>query len=234
VPIDAFVVTCEHGGNHIPSAYRRLFRGHRAVLASHRGYDAGAVGLARSMARALESPLVCSTVSRLLVDLNRSIGHPNLFSEMTRALPAVARAEIIATHYRPYRVRAERTIAGAIARGGRVIHVSAHSFTPTLGGHERRADAALLYDPARRGEVALCERWKAALRRDAAEFRIRRNYPYAGKGDGLTAHLRRRFSPSVYIGIELEVNQRIVATAGRRWSSLRAALIETLRAASAA
>ena len=36
------VITCEHGGNHIPGAYRHLFQGQEAVLQSHRGFDPGA------------------------------------------------------------------------------------------------------------------------------------------------------------------------------------------------
>ena len=36
------------------------------------------------------APLVTSTISRLLVDLNRSIGHPQLFSAATRGAPAAA------------------------------------------------------------------------------------------------------------------------------------------------
>jgi hypothetical protein len=62
---------------------------------------------------------------------------------------------------------------------------------------------------------------------------VRRNYPYAGKGDGLTSHLRRRFPPRAYVGIELEINQRIVFAAGRRWAALRGALIDSLRTAAA-
>jgi hypothetical protein len=60
-------------------------------------------------------------------------------------------------------------------------------------------------------------------------LRVRRNYPYAGKGDGLTRHLRRRFPPREYVGIELEVNQRIVIDAGARWIALRRMLVESLR-----
>ena len=40
---DSFLFTCEHGGNRIPAPYRRLFRGQRALLDSHRGYDPGAL-----------------------------------------------------------------------------------------------------------------------------------------------------------------------------------------------
>ena len=115
-----------------------------------------------------------------------------------------------------------------------MIHISSHSFTAELDGKVRDTDVGLLYHPARRGEAELCARWKETLAALAPELRIRRNYPYAGKGDGLTSHLRMRFTPGDYVGIELEVNQGIVFAAGRRWTALRRTLIDSLRTACAA
>lgn len=187
--------------------------------------------MARSLAAAFKAPLVISTVSRLLVDLNRSIGHPRLFSAATRGLPAKLRSQIVEQHYRPYRDQVEHLVARAVARGRRVIHISSHSFTPQLNGQVRYADVGLLYHPARPGETELCARWKASLAGLAPELRVRRNYPYAGKGDGLTSHLRLRFPPGAYVGIELEINQSIVLAAGRRWTALRRVLVDSLRSA---
>ena len=68
-----------------------------------------------------------------------------------------------------------------------------------------------------------------AGRNRSPDLRVRRNDPYAGKGDGLTSHLRLRFAQSDYVGIELEVSQSIVFAAGRRWTALRRVLIESLR-----
>ncbi|MFZ1177564.1 MAG: N-formylglutamate amidohydrolase [Mycobacterium sp.] len=232
--MDTFIITCEHGGNRIPARYRRLFRGQRALLDSHRGYDPGSLVMANALASAFAVPLVASTVSRLLVDLNRSIGHPQLFSAVTRAAPAQTRAQILEQHYRPYRVQVERLVGQAVARGHRVIHISSHSFTAELDGRVRGADVGLLYHPGRRGESEVCARWKESLAASAPELRVRRNYPYAGKGDGLTSHLRVRFTQNDYVGIELEVNQGVVFTAGRRWTSLRRMLIDSLRTACAA
>ena len=232
--IDAFVITCEHGGNRIPALYQSLFRGQRTLLGSHRGYDPGALVMARALAKTLNAPVVTSTISRLLVDLNRSIGHPQVFSPATRGVSAELRAKIVADHYLPYRTQVERLVRQSVLRGRRVLHISSHSFTPELNGKVRSADVGLLYDPARQGESALCARWKAALAVLSPQLRVRRNYPYAGKGDGLTSYLRLRFPRSVYLGIEIEVNQKIVFAAGRRWTALRNTLIDSLRIASAA
>jgi predicted N-formylglutamate amidohydrolase len=185
------------------------------------------------LARALGAPLFVSTISRLLIDLNRSIGHPKLFSEATRDAPVKLRRELLETCYLPYRNRVEAGIAEAIARGNRVIHIASHSFTPILDGEIRNADIGLLYDPARPGEVDLCRRWQAQLNALAPELKVRRNYPYTGKSDGLTAHLRRCFPAEVYVGIELEMNQKVPLNGGRPWRALRNRVIETLRQAMA-
>ena len=204
------------------------------MLDTHRGYDAGALRLAQGLAGAFRGALVTSTISRLLIDLNRSPGHRQLHSTATRCAPPAVLAQIVREYYLPYRERVEQLVRQAVSRGRRVIHISSHSFTPVLNGIVRRADIGLLYDPARQPESELCARWKAALQAHPAQFRVRRNYPYAGKGDGLTAHLRRIFPRDVYIGIELEVNQRIVSDAGPRWTAMRRAVIESLRAACSA
>ncbi len=232
--MDTFIISCEHGGNRIPAPYRRLFRGQRALLDSHRGYDPGSLVMAKALASAFAAPLVASTTSRLLIDLNRSIGHPQLFSAVTRGAPAQTRAQIVDQHYRPYRRQVERLVRQAVARGHRVIHISSHSFTAELNGKARGTDVGLLYHPGRRGEAEVCARWKETLAASAPEFRVRRNYPYAGKGDGLTSHLRMRFGQSDYVGIELEVSQGIVFAADRRWTALRRKLIDSLRTACAA
>jgi len=229
--MDTFIITCEHGGNRIPAPYRRLFRGQRALLNSHRGYDPGSLVMAKALASSWRAPLVASTTSRLLVDLNRSIGHPQLFSAVTRAAPAQTRAQIVDEYYRPYRVQVECLVRQAVSRGHRVIHISSHSFAAELDGKVRGTDVGLLYHPARRGEAEVCARWKQAFAASAPEFRVRRNYPYAGKGDGLTSHLRLHFRQSDYVGIELEINQGVVLAADRRWAALRPLLIDSLHTA---
>ena len=228
------MVTCEHGGNRIPASYRQLFRGQQTLLDSHRGYDAGALVMATALSKSLRAPLVASTTSRLLIDLNRSIGHRDLFSATTRSAPPETRAQIVEHHYRPYRMRAENLVAQAVSNGDRMMHISSHSFTAELDGKVRSADVGLLYDPRRRGEAELCARWKQSLTALTPQFQVRRNYPYAGKADGLTSHLRRSFAPQHYIGIELEINQGLVLAGGGRWKQLRQNLIDSLGAACSA
>ncbi|MGE5526059.1 MAG: N-formylglutamate amidohydrolase [Rhodospirillaceae bacterium] len=225
------LITCEHGGNRIPAPYRNYFTGHEALLRSHRGHDPGALVLARELARACSAPLVYSTTSRLLIELNRSPGHRRLYSDVTRGLSPDEKKELFAHYYLPYRLEVERYVAAAVRSSRRVIHVSSHSFTPVLDGERRNTDIGLLYDPSREPEASLCLAWRAALLAAMPHLVVRRNYPYRGTSDGLTTHLRRHFRPSQYIGIEIEVNQKHALGDARRWSALRRAVTLSLRAA---
>lgn len=223
-----FVITCEHGGNQIPDAYLHLFRQYKSLLESHRGYDPGALQLARAMAEHLGATLFTATTSRLLVDLNRSVGHPHLFSEVTRGLPSNTKQEILARYYHPYRSQVETTIAKAIKLGSCVIHVSSHSFTPVFKGQLRKTDIGLLYDPANKFEGMLCLYWQKNFKESAPDLRIRRNYPYSGKADGFTTYLRRRFSMDNYAGIELEINQQYFLNERSKWHALCSTILNTL------
>jgi predicted N-formylglutamate amidohydrolase len=230
---DYVLITCEHGGNRIPLPYLHLFKTaqYRALLNSHRGFDPGALIVAQSLATILMAPLVTSTISRLLIDLNRSLGHPHLYSPATRNATADMRRQILDHYYRPYRTKVENLVRRAVAGGSRVVHISCHSFTPELNGKVRNADIGLLYHPARSGEVHLCERWKASLKACAPELKVRRNYPYAGKNDGFTTVLRRSFSPLAYVGIELEINQKHVLRTGQSWTAVRTKIMDSFRIA---
>jgi predicted N-formylglutamate amidohydrolase len=225
---DFVLFTCEHGGNRVPAEYARLFRGHRKLLDSHRGYDPGALDLARTCARRLKVPLHFATITRLLVELNRSANHPRQFSIATESLSAAERQALLEKHYYPYRQRVEAEVEKAIKRAERVIHVSFHTFTPQLDGVVRRADVGLLYDPSRAAEPSFCVHFKQLLSARRPDLTIRKNYPYLGKSDGFTTALRKKWDGTVYLGIELEVNQRWALGDRGAWRHLQREVAESL------
>ena len=224
----SIVVTCEHATNRIPARYRSQFAGRGRLLRSHRGYDPGALALARDLARLCGAPLLAAGASRLLVDLNRSPRHPRLFSGITRALDPAERERILEEHYRPHRMRVEEAVSLRLRGPGRVVHLAVHTFTPRLRGTTRRIDVGFLYDPARRPEAEFCARWLARLARLDPKLRLRRNAPYRGVQDGLVTALRRGRPASRYLGIEIEVSQRFPRGDPRAWRRLRRRIAESL------
>lgn len=226
-PVPTLILTCEHGGNQIPAAYRSHFRGAQAVLQSHRGHDPGALELARKLSRELKAPLHFSQTSRLLVELNRTLGHPRVFSEFTRDLPDEDRAALLREFYEPYRRAVEAEITHQLQRGP-VVHVSVHSFTPVMNGKTRRTEIGLLFDPSRSAELEFCTRWKRSLKNHSPELAVHFNLPYRGTSDGFTTALRKLHPDPSYAGIEIEVNQKFPLSDAKTWRELQAVLSRTL------
>lgn len=206
------VITCEHGGNDIPTDYLYLFKGEQDILNSHYGWDIGALDVANQLTNNFADFFFYSTISRLLVDLNRSLGHPKLFSSFTKSLDSQAKEQILENYYFPYRNELEQTIFQKIQRGNTVLHLSIHSFTPIFEDRIRNVDIGLLYDPIKSKEKEFCQKWKRVLLKLDKNLQVKSNQPYLGKSDGFVTYLRKKFADHSYVGIELEMNQKFFMT----------------------
>lgn len=197
------LITAEHASCAVPEEWADLFAGQTSVLQSHRGWDPGTADLAEALADRLKAPLLAGQVTRLLVDLNRSRGHPRHFSEFTRGLAPRCREELVQRYWQPhwsaYRAHIERAQPG-------LVHLACHSFTPSLDGRPRNADVGLLYDPSRPLEVALAGRIAEHLGRLRPVLKLRRNYPYRGTANGMGQQHRRWFPDARLVTLELEIN----------------------------
>lgn len=202
------ILSCEHAGNEIPKDYKPLFEGKSEILHSHRAYDPGAFDLFEYLKLSADF-LIFQNVSRLLVEMNRSLNNSQLFSEFTAGLTSKEKDHILAEYYFPYRISAEKKIKQYIQKGEKVLHFSVHTFTPELDGKQRNADVGLLFDPERVEEKIFCKEFKKQLLEKKPELVVKFNYPYLGIDDGFTTYLRKIF-PENYYGIELEVNQKFV------------------------
>ncbi|WP_205500715.1 N-formylglutamate amidohydrolase [Rufibacter psychrotolerans] len=220
------LLTCEHGGNQVPPEYAPLFAGAEAVLATHRGYDLGALELFHRFKDTADFS-VYSTTSRLVVELNRSLHHPKLFSEFMQPLSAGEHQAVLEQYYYPFRQQVEDKIREWVGQEYPVLHLSVHSFTPELNGKVRTADVGLLYDPRREREQLFAALWRQRLELALPRFKIRYNYPYKGTADGFVTYLRRRFPNRQYAGLELEVNQKFSEGDPVHWRQVQEGLVHT-------
>ena len=201
------ITTCEHGGNLIPGQFTGNFNDAAAELNSHLGIDFGALDAFQALSGEISDFSLYSEVSRLLVDLNRSLDSPDLFSKYTRKLPENIRKMILDEYYFPYRETVIKKMKEYLQSGEKVIHISVHSFTPVLNDQPRKNDVGLLFDPDKGEEAGFCMIWKKSMEKVMSGIMIQYNYPYQGTNDGFTKYLREMF-PAGYAGIELEINQK--------------------------
>ncbi|HEX3020658.1 MAG TPA: N-formylglutamate amidohydrolase [Chitinispirillaceae bacterium] len=214
------IITCEHGGNQIPEYLSTIFKDNAELLESHRGWDPGAIQLALKLSTELNCLSFSETISRLVIDQNRSLTNKQVFSRIAQNLTVEQKNHIISVIYKPYRNAIIACIEQLLNKQLRVCHFSIHSFTPVLNGVIRNADIGFLYDPRRKIEKDLCSIMIKKLESEITGIRVRRNYPYKGTSDGLTAALRKRFGADCYAGIEIEVNQLQVVSATELWTAI--------------
>lgn len=134
-----WLVTCDHATNRVPEWLGGTLGIAASDMARHIAYDVGARGLSVALGEALDSPVVCSDFSRLVIDPNRGEDDPTLVMKLYDGtiIPAnrhVGPAEVedrLQRLYRPYHA------ALAQMAGGRAI-LAIHSFTPCLKGRPPR------------------------------------------------------------------------------------------------
>ena len=206
------LLSCEHGGNEVPPFYTSLFEGQKKVLDSHRGWDPGTLALGNWLSGQLSVPLFFSKITRLLIEINRSLDHDQLFSEFSNLLPHEEKEKLISHYYLPYRNAVHAGVREHIPNGKSCLHLSLHSFTPVWKGVERDTDIGLLFDPGREREASICCDLLQFLKGALPELCIQFNRPYLGTDDGLTTFMRTHFSDAMYAGVEIEINQKWVGT----------------------
>lgn len=215
-----FLITCEHASARIPKRYGFLGLPRR-TLQSHFGWDIGAAGLARRLARSLRCDYLEARYSRLLIDVNRSESHPRLIPRSVggRCIPANTglrakeRQARVLRYWKPHRHAVDKLVLNTATSGRTCVHLAIHSFTPVLDGRARACDVGLLFDPRHCQERAIAEHLRGFLRASGA--RVRFNYPYKGTSDGLAAAIRARVSPARYAGLEIELNQAVLRQKSR-------------------
>ena len=187
-----WLITCDHASNRVPDdvAGGNLGIG-GADMARHIAWDVGAAGVARALGAALDSTVICSTFSRLVIDPNRGTDDPTLVMKLYDGtiIPAnrhVGEAEIarrLDTLYRPYHAEYARLAA----RRFDTVIVAVHSFTPCLANRPPRPwHIGVLYSHL----DADFSRALIAQLASEADLCVGDNEPYAGHlpGDAIDRH----------------------------------------------
>ena len=221
-----FLVTCDHASNSVPPDLGGTLGLPADDMARHIAYDVGALGVARGLAEALDSPLAWADFSRLVIDPNRGEDDPTLLMRLydgsvipgNRAADATEKQRRLDAYYRPY----HEAVAGlAVARDDTVI-IAVHSFTRQLRGR-----------PSRPWHVGILHAWDRRLAdpliaalEDEPDLIVGRNQPYPGHlpGDSIDRHALHHGR----INTLIEVRNDLIETeqAQTHWGARLAPLIQ--------
>ena len=229
------LLVCDHASNRIPRRLHSLGL-ERNRLREHIAWDPGAADVALRLAAHLDSPLVLSGYSRLVIDCNRPLGHAESIAERSagvaipgnQGLSPADRSSRIDALFRSYHGAIAELLDGRSQRPTPLISV--HSFTPILNGRsrpwqigishwrDRRLAALLLRALGRAGDVRLGDNEPYPID-DAIDYTI----PMHGESRGL---------PSVMIEIrqdEIRTPAGATAWAARIAAAYRLIEVDVLR-----
>ncbi|THH36801.1 N-formylglutamate amidohydrolase [Aliishimia ponticola] len=225
-------VSCDHAANTVPPFVNGGDLGLPASdMGRHIAWDVGGAGVAKRLGELLDSPVICSNFSRLVIDPNRGEDDPTLLMKLydgtiipaNRYAGETEREERLDRCYRPY----HRALADMMARPGAVL-CSVHSFTPQLKGRPPRPwQVGVLYAHDSRLARPLLD-----LLHAEPDLTVGDNEPYSGHlpGDAVDRHALAHGRPNVLIELR---NDLIADEAGQLyWADRLAPLLDgALRAA---
>ena len=205
------LVSCEHASNRLPDGMKAPAE----MLALHIAWDPGALDIAKRLAQKFDAPLHAGQFSRLVVDLNRTVGNSVLVRRVSdghkipfnRSLTNADVRRRIEKYYLPYRNAVSQGVGRIVRERGRCVHLCIHTYTPRLGDKVRGNDVGLLYDSRRQPEAGLVHELRDALI-DRTGLVVWLNRPYQGTADGILPRIREVHDAASYVAIELEVNQK--------------------------
>lgn len=200
------VLSCEHASLRLPEPWAWPAADHWLV-GSHWSFDLGIADLVRRIADRTGWPAVLSRFSRLLVDPNRGLDHPDLFRtdaegrvvHLNAGLSDADRERRIERYHRPYHRALDEVLAAA--EGASLC--SMHSFTPVYHGRRRTVEIGVLFD---KDEDTARE---LAQQLDDAGWHVRLNEPYSGRA-GMMFAADEHASRYGRIGVEFEFRQDLL------------------------
>ncbi|MCG6868524.1 MAG: N-formylglutamate amidohydrolase [Gammaproteobacteria bacterium] len=218
------VLVCDHASNRVPERLGTLGL-EPDLLTDHIGWDPGAADVAHRLAEHLDSPLVLSGYSRLVIDCNRPLGNAESIAERSagvfipgnRGLSPLERSIRIDALFRPYHGAIVELLDGRSHRP--TVLISIHSFTPVLNGRLR---------PWHIGISHWCDQRLAALLigalRRTGDFTIGDNEPYPIENNidyTIPFHGEGRGLPSVMI--EIRQDEILTSAGAAAWAARLAA-----------
>jgi predicted N-formylglutamate amidohydrolase len=200
-----FLLVCDHASNCIPPAFGTLGLAPSQRL-MHVAWDPGALSVAHLLSDLLDATLIATTVSRLVIDCNRTLSAPDLVPTRSEAteipgnvgLSAEQKSDRVHRYYEPFHAAITQVLNQRAPQ--HPILVTVHSFTPSYHGVPRPWPIGLIPGRDQTFARAVFE----ALKTEDETLNVGWNQPYAsiaGVTYTLEHHGDERGIPAVMLEI---------------------------------
>ncbi len=219
-----FIFLCDHASNFIPDEYDNLGLSEKERL-DHITWDPGSLKVSQILSKKLDAPIIHSTISRLVIDVNRRHDAKDLMpqiSENTKILDNEnidenERERRIKIYHTPYHDAISTLLDKRQKAGAEIILIAMHSFTPIYNGVSRPWEIGFI--PCQ--DEDFTKQLFLNIKENNPKMNVGWNKPYAAKqGVFYTMHLhadKRKIKGSM---VEIR-NDEIADEAGvKKWAKI--------------
>jgi predicted N-formylglutamate amidohydrolase len=206
------LIVCDHASNYIPTSLRGLGIAPQH-LQQHIGYDIGAAGVSRQLARDIGVTAVLGGFSRLVLDPNRYLSAHDSIPSISdgvvivgnEALSAADRMLRVEELFIPYHCAISQAVTRILNYFSMPLVLSVHSYTPIFQGFERPWEIGVLWE----GDDGVASLLIDYLR-DNTDYHVGENEPYhACNPVGYT--VKTHAESNNYPHILVEIRQDLIA-----------------------
>ena len=223
------LLACDHASRRIPASLGTLGLSGRD-LDDHIAWDIGAAQVVRILCRRLGCGAILGNYSRLVIDLNRSLGDSTVIPAISDGvlipgnlnLSARQRAERARELFTPYHDALRGAVASLTSANLRPVVIGIHSFTSRQHGLRRLWDVGVLWDADVRLPLPLMARL-----RSGGDIHVGDNAPYSGRHPAdFTLDHHAESLGLAHAGIEIRQDLIADARGQARWGERLAQVLE--------
>jgi predicted N-formylglutamate amidohydrolase len=220
------MIICDHASNRLPRNLGGMGLD-TALLELHIAYDIGARQVAKILSNKFNAPLLLANYSRLVVDLNRHPGDPEMFMEQSDGHPVAgnecldneSRNVRMASLFEPYHQKLESMLVRLRQNYLQPMIVSVHSFTDIFQEVERPWSFGVLWDRDEDLAIKLLANLSELGRQCQPPLAIGDNQPYhanSPQGYAMVAHAEKNNTEMALIEIRQDL---ICQNDGQHWAA---------------
>ena len=221
---------CDHAGLAVPTALGDLGLPDSA-WSRHISHDIGARRITEMLSADFDAVAIMHNYSRLVIDCNRPLGHPESIIKVSDDQTVPANEECTTAQaalrenalFWPYHQTISSLIGSRWRHHGRPpLLFSVHSFTPRFGGATRPWDAGVLYNRDPRMAKPMMEHLRGH------GLNIGDNQPYSGLEAAYTIDVHGGAPGIAHVVIEVNQDQVGDEAGQRRWADLLGGALRVL------
>ncbi len=220
------MIICDHASNRLPRNLGGMGLD-PALLGLHIAYDIGARQVAEILSKKFNAPLLLANYSRLVVDLNRHPGDPEMFMEVSdghnipgnQTLDSESLSVRMDSIFEPYHQKLESMLINLRQNFSQPMIVSVHSFTDIFQEVERPWSFGVLWDRDEDLAIKLLANLSELGRQCQPPLNIGDNQPYhanSPQGYAMVAHAEKNNTEMALIEIRQDL---ICQSDGQQWAA---------------